>query len=312
VLAPDGKVFRTRNNQWAGRRGWYSGDVTADTDEVLFERRRAPLNALRVTFAVGLATLAGVGAAMALSDVPTIATVAAMGGVATMIFGLLAVDGSAFGTRLGRLHGRLRWVTPPAGSGYRERPPEPELWVDDDPIRQPRLRELVVGHFASQDFDFYPLFLVLEDQVVELDVFRDRAQALAAQERLAERLELQTREMHTGIFGTGATSGCLFAAVTLLASVTAIGAGGVGTVFVEGPLLQVLLPTLMVFALWGISGVARRVGARRVRPDVDREVIEAFDLGRPRVRVAADEEATAGVEATDELAAALGEDERTR
>ena len=144
----------------------------------------------------------------------------------------------------------------------------------------------MVGHFTSEDFDFWPLYLVFDDRVVELDLFRNQDEALAAQATLAERLELPTRAFPTGAFGSGATTGCLLGAVTVMSQVAAIGAGGIGSLLVEGPGLQVILPTLMIVALWAVSEGSAAVSAKRLRPVIDEEVRAKFGLRGPRARVA--------------------------
>jgi len=278
------------------------------SDATLFERRRAPLNAKRVSFAGGLMTLVGVGAFL-LSASPFAATMTAiLGGVFTMTFGLAAMDQAAYGGRLHRLRRQLRLVSRPAARGYRDRPPGPELWVDAEALPKASAREVLVGHYASQDFDFFPLYLVFDDRVVELDVFRDRAQALAAQETLAERVDLPAGESPTGLFGMGTSQGCLVGAATVTAQLAAIAAGGIGSLFVEGPTLRMLLPTLMVLALWAIAGVAARIGAKRVRPRIDEEVRHTFALAGPRVRVAPDVPATPQMEHEPAPATAEGGD----
>lgn len=268
-------------------------------EAVVFERRRAPANARRLTFALGLATLGAVAAFVGVGDPVAVATTAALGGVAVMILGLMAADSAATGGRLRQLRRRLRRVLPRTSPGYRERPPEPELWVDDEAVPEAGAREVVVGHYASQDFDFFPVYLVLDDRVVELDVFRSREKALEAQAALATRLQLPTRELQTGIFGFGAARGCLVGALTIGAQVAAIGAGGVGSVFVNAPALQLLLPTLMVLALWSISELARRATVAQVRPLVDREVSATFGLGRARAARDGAGETLEGAESTE-------------
>jgi len=258
--------------------------------EVVYERRRKPFDFRILTGVAGIATMAVSGAAL-LGSSPELGTVSAIvGGVLTMIFGLLVSERSGFGGRLQRLHRQLTLERPATAEGYRDAPRGPELVWGDTRVPLRRAREVVVGHFANHtgggaSHHFWPLFLVMDDRVVELDVFRTNEQARLAQAALAERLELPTADTGKGRFGEASEMGCLVSALTITGQLATVLFGSMGAIFVGRGSLHALLPALMVLVLWTFTGITSRIGRKKVRPAIDEEVVETFDLTGPKVRV---------------------------
>ncbi len=262
--------------------------------EVVYERRRRPIDFRVLMAGSGIATIVGSGAALLASHGELGMVSAIIGGVVTMVLGLLVSERAAFGGVLERIGKTLHLEHPTAPDGYRDAARGPELVWGDTRIPRTRARQVVVGHFtnhagAGHSHHFWPLFLVFDDRVLELDVFRDHSDAVAAQVALAERLELPTDEIGTGRFGDDAQPGCLLAGVTIVSQLAVVLIGSMGGLFAGRGSLQAMLPAVMVLLLWASAGAMSSLGRKKVRPVVDDEVRETFELSRPKVRVEPDE-----------------------
>ncbi|MBO6936452.1 MAG: hypothetical protein JJ863_15880 [Deltaproteobacteria bacterium] len=283
--------------------------------EVVYERRRRPIDFRVLTVGAGIATIVGAGAAL-LGSHPELGMVSAIvGGVLTMVFGLLVTERAAFGGALVRLTKTLRLERPASPESYRDSAKGPELVWDDVRIPKKRARAVVVGHFTNHaggghSHHFWPLYLVLDDRVVELDVFRHPEEARFAQAELARRLELPTEELGNTRFGDDAQMGCVVGALTIVSQLGTVLVGSMGGLFVGRGSLQALLPTVMVLLLWASTGVMSSLGRKKVRPRVDEEVRETFELSTPRVRVAVETESAEALEVAEGLPA-LAEREET-
>ncbi|MEM9067193.1 MAG: hypothetical protein AAGE52_01765 [Myxococcota bacterium] len=238
-------------------------------DEVVFRRRGGP-RTIEVAYLGSLVLLAL--CSFASHTLPFLMVMS----IVTMVLGLEVmseriVAGSTFEHVRATLSLRASTET----KTYREAAAEAELAVDDRlrfPLRA--LREVVIGrrvnHAEGATQDFSRVFLVLNDQVIEVDVYLDKADALRTCRHLAERFDVPMRETNAGSFGT--LSGFLFRSALLM--LAAVGGAAAGTGLGVAP-----APALGAIALWAIERSMRAWGQKKFRKDLDEEVRQAFRLG---------------------------------
>ncbi len=194
------------------------------------------------------------------------------------------------GGRLLQIRKHFTLVSPSVDQGYRDAPTGQTLEFDGHRIPQSKVREVVLGHFFNTTgggarHDFWPVYLVLEDQVIELAVLRDKSSALKLRREIAELFDVPMLERETDIFGVGIAGGCLNGILTI----------GLDLVLIMLPLLALTMvgergavpvPAIAAVLMWLNHRLTPKLFARDIGSAIDEQVAKRFELG-PRVRVEA-------------------------
>ncbi|MEM9075264.1 MAG: hypothetical protein AAGE52_42600 [Myxococcota bacterium] len=167
---------------------------------------------------------------------------------------------------------------------YRERAAGEEIAVGRRRFLKRDIREVVIGAYRKVtpgeiQSDFWGLYLVLKDTVIELDVFRERNDARDAAYEVAELLDVPVRERTTGSFGTEQDAGRNrvtdgLAQLAAFAGLMTLAALGVAEAVLA------VVPVLVLIDL-----LLQRELARRTQPAFDDAVATALSLHGPSVRV---------------------------
>lgn len=242
---------------------------------------------------------------------PIIAVIVSMlAGVTTMSMGLVALSTRvASGGRLISVRRHFELSAPAVAEGYRDAPHEDELLVEGRRFPRSKVREVVLGHYSNtaggSENHFYPVYLVLENHVIELAVLRRKRAARRLCREIAELFDVPVRRRETGLLGTGTSVGCVQGLITIGLELAALMVPLL-VLSTLGPLIALPTPALMALALWLINRMSASVFGSSLRKRIDEQVVHMFELG-PRVRVEAPE-----VEALDAVALDAREELQTR
>ena len=225
------------------------------------------------------------------------AMAATLCGVVAMAMGLVVMSSKvAIGGRLLQVRKRFELVTAAHAEGYRDAPSEDEIELEDGrKFPKSKVREVVLGHFSNNSggggqHDFWPVYLVLDEHVIELAVLTNKSSALKLRREVAELFDVPAVERETRVFGTGLGAGFLNGLVSI----------GLDLLFLSLPVLvlttlgrHAAVPTGAVLALllWMNHRITPSIFARDIRKGIDEQIAELFELG-PRVRVDPEEDET--------------------
>ena len=209
--------------------------------------------------------------------------------VGAMALGIMtSVSRNALGGRLLAVRRSFELVTPQSSDGYRDAPSEPELWIEGRRFPQNKVREIRLGHFITDGgggmtHDFWPVFLVLDEVVVELAVLRDKADALKLRREIAELFDVPMTESDTGRFGAGYGLGLLNGLLMCVVDLAAVMLPFL--LVLSHPSLAVPSPALAALLMWLVHRVSPKLFGARIRAEIDEGVARRFELGAAKVRV---------------------------
>lgn len=215
-----------------------------------------------------------------------------MVGIGALAMGLLDMSTRvSTGGRLLQVRKHFELVSPTSAEGYRDAPSEAMLEFDGRRFPKSKVREVVLGHYftmtgGNQEHHFWPVYLVLDEHVIEIAILGDKGEALRLRREISELFDVPMRERETGIFGEGVGAGCLNGLLTIGLDLVLLSLP-VAVLTTLGMHAAAPVPALVALLMWLNHRITPTLFARGIRAGVDEQVAQTFELTGPKVRVEA-------------------------